>query len=191
MQVKSPRTSRRAGWPLQREELSPTRMTLAEFYPTIKLTHIGLVYLSGSLFAIRGLAVILGSATAMRAPVRYVSYAIDTALLTAALLLLTTLRLNPFVTPWLAAKLILLVCYIVLGSLALKRARTQPRRVLAFGAALLCFGSMYSIARAHHPFGCLGRMNAGGPPAAACPVLTSHTNLNRVVNTSTLNTPAR
>jgi uncharacterized membrane protein SirB2 len=128
-------------------------MTLVEFYPAIKLAHVGLVSASGSLFALRGLAVLLGSAAAMRAPVRYLSYAIDTALLAAALLLLAVLQLNPFTTPWLAAKLVLLVAYIALGSLALKRARTPMRRMLAFGAALLCFALMYSIARSHDPFG--------------------------------------
>lgn len=134
-------------------------MSLAELYPFIKQTHIGLVIVSGSLFAIRGLAGLLGFTTAMRAPVRYVSYAIDTVLLTSALLLLTALRVNPFATPWLTAKLTLLVCYIVCGSLALKRARTRPRRALAFSAALLCFAMMFLIARSHDPLGFLRRAN--------------------------------
>lgn len=128
-------------------------MTLVELYPVVKTMHIGLVLASGSLFVLRGVAVLLGYSVAMRAPVRYLSYAIDTALLAAALLLLAMLHLNPFTTPWLAAKLALLVAYIVLGSLALRRARTLPRRALAFVAALLCFGAMYSIARRHDPLG--------------------------------------
>ncbi len=128
-------------------------MTPAEFYPVVKATHIGLVLASGGLFALRGLTVLLGCGAAMRAPVRYLSYAIDTALLAAALALLAILHLNPFTTPWLAAKLALLIAYIVLGSLALRRAHTLPRRALAFAAALLCFGAMYSIARRHDPLG--------------------------------------
>lgn len=130
-------------------------MTITEFYLAIKATHIGLVLASGSLFALRGLGVLLGSATAMRAPARRLSYAIDTALLTAAVLLLAILHLNPFTTPWLAAKLVLLVAYIVLGSLALKRARSRPHRALAFCAALLCFAAIYAIARRHDPLGFL------------------------------------
>jgi uncharacterized membrane protein SirB2 len=128
-------------------------MTPAELYPVVKATHIGLVLASGGLFVLRGLAVLLGCSVAMRAPVRHLSYAIDTALLAAALALLAILHLNPFTTPWLAAKLALLIAYIVLGSLALKRAHTLPRRALAFAAALLCFGAMYSIARRHDPLG--------------------------------------
>jgi len=130
-------------------------VAIAEFYPLIKTAHVGLVVASGSLFVARGVAMLVGSALGMRAPVRYLSYAIDTALLGAALLLLAILRLNPFATPWLAAKLALLVAYIVLGSLALKRTRTRPRRILAFAAALFCFAMMYSIARQHDPLGFL------------------------------------
>lgn len=128
-------------------------MTPAELYSVVKTMHIGLVLASGSLFVLRGLAVLLGHSVAMRAPVRYLSYAIDSALLAAALALLAMLHLNPFTTPWLAAKLALLVAYIVLGSLALRRAHTLPRRALAFTAALLCFAAMYSIARRHDPLG--------------------------------------
>jgi uncharacterized membrane protein SirB2 len=128
-------------------------MTLVEFYPAIKTAHIGLVLASGGLFVLRGLAVLLGRSVAMRAPVRHLSYAIDTALLAAALALLAILHLNPFTIPWLIAKLALLVAYIVLGSLALRRAHTLPRRMLAFAAALLCFGAMYSIARRYDPLG--------------------------------------
>jgi len=130
-------------------------MTLATLYPAIKAAHVGLVLASGSLFALRGLGVLAGVALAMRTPVRRLSYAIDTALLAAALLLLLTLGLNPFTTPWLAAKLVLLLVYIALGSLALKRARTRARRAWAFGAALLCFAAMLAIARQHDPWGFL------------------------------------
>ena len=71
----------------------------------------------------------------------------------AALLLLAMLRLNPFVEPWLAAKLALLPAYVVLGVMALRRARSPRSRIAWFVAALACFGMMVSIARAHHPLG--------------------------------------
>jgi uncharacterized membrane protein SirB2 len=91
----------------------------------------------------------------MAAPLRYLSYTIDTVLLTAALMLLTALKLNPFVVPWLSVKLALLVVYVVLGSLALKRARTRRSRAAFYVAALATFGFMYFVARAHHPLGLL------------------------------------
>lgn len=126
---------------------------MIEFYPQIKLAHIGLVLASGLLFAIRGLLVMLGQRWAMTAPLRWLSYTIDTSLLTAALMLLVVLQVNPFTTAWLATKLILLVVYVVLGTLALKRAKGRGARLATYLAALAVFGFMYSVARAHHPLG--------------------------------------
>ena len=126
---------------------------MIEFYPQIKLAHIGLVLASGLLFAIRGLLVMLGQRWSMAAPLRWLSYTIDTSLLTAALMLLVVLQVNPFTTAWLATKLILLVVYVVLGTLALKRAKGRGARLATYLAALAVFGFMYSVARAHHPLG--------------------------------------
>jgi len=124
-----------------------------EFYPQIKLVHIAAVLLSGTLFALRALAVQLGQRWAMAAPVRYLSYSIDTVLLTAALMLMTVLHQFPFVNSWLTVKVALVVAYIVLGTFALRRARTQRARLLCTVAALLVFGMVVSIARTHNPLG--------------------------------------
>lgn len=128
-------------------------MTLAEFYPAIKSLHVGLAITSGSLFAGRGIGVLLGATTPTSRPMRRLAQLIDTTLLGAALLLLVILGLNPVTTPWLAAKLTLLVGYIVLGILALHVARTRLRKALAFVGALVCFALMYGIARTHDPLG--------------------------------------
>ena len=130
-------------------------MALADHYLLIKASHVGLAMLSGGLFACRGVGVLLGAEMPMSAPVRRLSQVIDTALLAAALLLLATLQLNPFATPWLLAKLVLLVAYIVFGTLALRRAQTQAGKALAFAAALTCFLMMFTIARTHDPLGFL------------------------------------
>ena len=128
---------------------------MIEFYPQIKWVHIAAVLISGGLIALRGLAMLAGARWHMAAPLRYLSYTIDTMLLTAAMMLLTSLKLNPFVVPWLSVKLVLLVAYIVLGSLALKRARSRRARALSYTAALATFAFMYFVARAHHPLGIL------------------------------------
>lgn len=126
---------------------------MIEYYPQIKLTHVALVLASGALFALRGLGVLAGFRLAMAAPLRYLSYGIDTALLTAALMLLAILRLNPLVTPWLTTKLVLLALYVVFGSLALKRASGRRAKARFYLLALISFGLMYSVARSHHPLG--------------------------------------
>jgi len=130
-------------------------MSLAEFYPAIKASHVGLVILSGTLFTARGLGVLLGGQWPLATPARRGSQVIDTALLAAALLLLATLHLNPFTTPWLATKLGLLVAYIGFGTFALRRAATRVGKAGAFAAALLCFTAMVAIARTHDPLGFL------------------------------------
>lgn len=127
---------------------------MIEFYPQIKLAHVLAVSLSGGLFALRGLMVLGGrQGWALWPPLRYLSYSIDTVLLTAALMLVSILPGALFANGWLTAKLVLLVPYIVLGSFALKRGRTPRGRTVAFVLALLCFASMYAIARAHDPLG--------------------------------------
>lgn len=126
---------------------------MIEFYPQIKAVHIAAVMASGMLFLLRGAAVQLGAPWAMAAPLRYLSYSIDTVLLTAALMLATILHQYPFAHGWLTAKVLLLVCYVVLGSLALKRGRTPAMRTSCWIAALLVYLFIVSIARAHHPLG--------------------------------------
>jgi uncharacterized membrane protein SirB2 len=128
---------------------------MIEFYPQIKLVHVIAVIASGLLFFLRGSAQLLGARWAMAAPWRYLSYAIDTTLLTAALMLATILHQYPFVHAWLTVKVCLLVAYIVLGSFALKRGRTPAIRLCCFAAAVAVYLFIASVARAHHPLGIL------------------------------------
>lgn len=123
------------------------------FYPEIKSVHIVAVLCSGTLFALRGSGVLAGATWPMAAAWRYLSYGIDSALLTAALMLLTILPGAVFANGWLAVKLGLLVVYVILGSFALKRGQTRRSRALSFVAALAVFAFMLGVARAHHPLG--------------------------------------
>ncbi len=133
-------------------------MSLLAWYPQLKTLHVAVVLLSGALFAVRGAAVLRGRAWAMARPLRLASYGIDTVLLGAGLALWVALGLNPLREHWLAAKLLLLLLYIVLGSLALKRARRPAGRTLAYLAALATFAFMLSVARLHHPAGLFSRL---------------------------------
>ncbi|HEY0683810.1 MAG TPA: SirB2 family protein [Steroidobacter sp.] len=126
---------------------------MIEFYPQIKAVHIAAVMASGLLFLVRGAALHTGMSWPMAAPVRYVTYTIDTVLLAAALTLAVTLHQYPFVQSWLTVKVLLLVVYIFLGTFALKRGATRIIRVLYWIAALLVYGFIISVARAHHPAG--------------------------------------
>jgi len=129
-----------------------------EFYPQIKWVHIAAVACSGTLFFLRGLALHLGAKWPMAAPLRYLSYTIDTVLVTAALMLVTILHQYPFVQSWLTVKVVLLFAYVALGSFALKRGRTRTMRVGCWLAALTLYVLIISVARAHHPLGLLANL---------------------------------
>jgi uncharacterized membrane protein SirB2 len=134
---------------------------LLAFYPQIKWVHVAAVCSSGMLFLLRGLLVQARRPEwAMAAPVRYLSYTVDTILLTAALMLLTILPHAMFANGWLTAKLVLVVVYVLLGSFALKRGRTPRVRLACYVAALLVFATIIGIALAHHPLGWLLRLRS-------------------------------
>ncbi len=124
------------------------------YYSEIRMVHITSVLASGGLFLLRGLGInVFGASWPMWAPVRYLSYTIDTILLTAALMLMTIVKQYPFVHAWLTVKVVLLVVYIVLGSFALKRGQSRKARLGFFAAAVVVFAFIYTVARAHDPAG--------------------------------------
>jgi len=126
---------------------------MLELYPEIKLVHVTAAIASGTLFLLRGTAVNWGGSWGMIAPVRYVSYTIDVVLLAAAVWLLAVLPSAVYSNGWLWLKLTLLVVYIGLGTLALKRGRTAAIRRGCFIAAIAAYSCIYFIARTHDPLG--------------------------------------
>jgi len=132
---------------------------MIEFYPQIKFVHVLCVILSGSLFALRGIMMLAGSRLANHAALRYLSYAIDTTLLTAALMLVTILHQYPFVQAWLTVKVLLLVVYIVLGVFALRGGRTRRVRATCYAIALVVFASIVGVALTHNPLGWLAMIH--------------------------------
>ena len=131
-----------------------------EFYPEIRLVHIAAVIASGGLFFVRGLANTHGAGWARAGPLRYLSYSIDTVLLTAALMLVTILRQYPFEQPWLTVKLALLIVYIVLGFAAFWKAETRAARLALWLAALAVYAFIISVAQARHPLGFIHALTA-------------------------------
>ena len=122
---------------------------MVEFYLEIRAVHIGSVMTSGTLFLLRGLALnLFGWRWALAWPLRYLSWTVDTILLTAALMLMTIVHQYPVIDGWLTVKVVLLVPYIVLGYLAL-RAESRRNRLAAFAGAALTFLYIYSVAPGH------------------------------------------
>jgi len=122
---------------------------LAAYYTDIRYLHIACVALSGALFTSRALLRIKGSLLVNHRALRMTSYLIDTTLLLAGILLTLILHQYPFVNGWLTAKVLLLPCYIGLGLLTLRQARTSFWCSVAMLGALLVYGAMITVAVTH------------------------------------------
>lgn len=115
-------------------------------YLSIKHLHMACAAFSGAFFLLRGVWMLRASSMLQQRWVRITPHIVDTALLASALTLAFWSGQYPFAQPWLGAKVVALVLYIVLGAIALKRGRTQRQRALAFGAALLIFAYIVCVA---------------------------------------------
>lgn len=115
-------------------------------YATLKLIHIGTVYVTFGLFLLRGLWMLMGSPRLKDRRVKVAPHLNDTLLLTAAIAMLVVGGLNPIEQPWLIAKIAGLLAYIGLGTMALKRGRTKASRALWFAAALASIGYIIAVA---------------------------------------------
>ena len=114
---------------------------------TLKLTHIILAAASLGGFMLRWFGVAAGASWVKRKPVRVLPHAVDSLFLATGIWLAIRIGQAPLADVWLTAKTLGLVAYIVLGTLALKRARTSRGRTIAFVAAVTLFGWIASVAR--------------------------------------------
>lgn len=127
---------------------------MSEFYPQIKLVHVVAVLASGLLFMLRGTLVLLGRERwALAAAPRYLSYTIDTILVTAALALLSVLPSGLFANGWLTVKLLLLPAYVACAWLALRRGSRGRAGFVWFAGAIAIYAFMLVVARLHDPLG--------------------------------------
>jgi uncharacterized membrane protein SirB2 len=120
-------------------------------YATLKSLHLTTIALSLALFVLRGLWMIAESPRLQARWARIVPHLNDTVLLVSGISLAYTLGLSPLEHGWLAAKIVALLAYIMLGTIALKRGKTRGQRIAAWIAALLVFGYMVAVAVAHDP----------------------------------------
>lgn len=124
-----------------------------ETYFLLKHAHLGLVALSLGGFFGRGLGVLGGAAWPLALPLRRVVVFVDSLLMAAGLALWS--QLGWAAMPWLFAKFGWLLAYILLGSLALKRAPTRAGKGLCWLLAWVCVAQLVATARTHHPLGFL------------------------------------
>jgi uncharacterized membrane protein SirB2 len=123
-------------------------MTNYDILKTIHITCIALTFMS---FGVRVWWMLQGSALLHTKIVRIVPHVIDTTLLASAIGLTFELKQYPLTTNWLTAKVVALVIYIVLGSIALKRGRNRVVRIYALFGALLTFFYIVGVALTRNP----------------------------------------
>ena len=116
-------------------------------YLFLKHAHAGFAYLTVTLFALRGLMMLYRPAWLNKRAMRILPHVIDTLLLSCAIGMLIVADLNPFIVPWLLAKIIALLLYIVLGTIALKRGKTRRSRIIALVLALLTVIYIIAVAK--------------------------------------------
>jgi len=115
-------------------------------YLTLKTVHVGSVAASYLLFFVRGVWMMRGSPLLGERWVRVVPHVVDTVLLASAIALAVMSRQYPFQAGWLTAKVLGLILYIALGTIALKRGRTRRVQIAAWVAAQMVFAYIVAVA---------------------------------------------
>ena len=119
-------------------------------HATLKIIHISCVILSISGFVTRGSLMLADSDLLQQRVTRILPHFIDTALLVSGIWLAYKIQQYPGDTPWLTAKLVALLIYIVLGSFAL-RGRSRKIRIVALMGSLLTLAYLVSVALTRTP----------------------------------------
>lgn len=121
-------------------------------YMAMKHLHMTLAIISILGFMVRGPLAINQHKLMQQKWLRILPHVIDTLLIISAVYLAWTLSAHPFNSPWIAAKIIALVIYIVLGAMVIKRRGSLTRQWFSYGLAILIFGYIVSVAFSKNPW---------------------------------------
>jgi uncharacterized membrane protein SirB2 len=116
-------------------------------YLLVKYVHLATVLLSWCLFFVRGVWMIAESPRLAARWVRVAPHVNDTVLLVAALYLASFYGAQP----WIVAKVVALVAYILIGMVAIRRGPTKPVRIAAWVVAQLVFLYIVAVAVTKNP----------------------------------------
>ena len=108
-------------------------------YDLLKLGHVSAVVVSGSLFAYRYVRLNLHPDQPLAKPLKVLPHVNDTVLLACAIGMLSLLGLNPLTSPWLTAKILALLVYIVIGAICMRSPPGSRRQTVSFVAAISVF----------------------------------------------------
>lgn len=115
-------------------------------YYAIKHIHMLTAVITALLFLLRGYWMMRSSGILKQRWTKIVPHVNDTVLLASAITIAVWSGQYPFQQHWLTAKVLLLIAYIFVGTVALKRGRMKQIRIGAFFLALLILGYTFKIA---------------------------------------------
>jgi uncharacterized membrane protein SirB2 len=120
-------------------------------YLIVKTVHVTCAALSYTLFFVRGVWMMRGSLSVQARWVKIAPHVVDTVLLASAITLAVLIRQYPLVAGWLTAKVIALIAYIGLGTIALHRGKTMRLRITMWIVAQAVFFYIVAVAVTHNP----------------------------------------
>lgn len=115
----------------------------------LKAIHISAVAISGGGMLLRGIAVQADWPVMRQRWTRIVPHIVDSVLLLSAIGLCIKFSWYPIQQAWLTAKIIALLCYIGLGTYAIKRGKSLRQKRLFLLLAMLCYFYMLGVALHH------------------------------------------
>ncbi len=121
-------------------------------YTAVKTIHVTAVIVTVTFFLVRLGWMLADSPRLQSRWVRTLPHVNDTLLLISAIALSVLAQQYPFVQSWITVKVLLLLLYIVFGTIALRRGRTKSIRLVAGGLALLTVGYIVSVAVTKNPW---------------------------------------
>ncbi len=121
-------------------------------YLALKYLHVTCVCLSGLGFVLRGYWMLRASPLLRARWVRVVPHVNDSLLLTSAVTLAVWSGQYPLAQGWLTAKVVGLLVYIGLGTMALRRGQSLRQRALFLGLALATFAYIVGVALSKSPW---------------------------------------
>ncbi|MDL1865697.1 regulator SirB [Betaproteobacteria bacterium PRO4] len=121
-------------------------------YFILKYLHVSCVAISYTLFVLRGTWMLTTSPRLQQRWVKVVPHVNDTVLLLSAITLAVLTHRNPLVETWLAAKIVGLLVYILLGFVAFRLGKTRRAKVTAWILAQIVFAYIVAVALTKNPF---------------------------------------
>ena len=121
------------------------------FYDFIKIIHVSTIVLSIIGFITRIIIKLNNGPYQDTYAIKKLPHKIDTILLASAITMVYLLGINPFTTLWLTVKIIGLLCYIFLGLIALRWAKTKKMSFIAAFFAIMVFAYIVFVAHFKTP----------------------------------------